>query len=119
MIEEMLVAFIGTLEGMNGRIFPLYAPPKEPRPFIVYTPRGTTEENSLSGYLGFANTVLELVVTADSYRQMKELSAMLVEALKDFGDGDLQIHEDSPEEYDTESGAFRKAVSIKIVHDLD
>lgn len=116
MIEEEVAAAIEKAAGLAGKVYPLNAPEGEAMPFVVYVPSGTTEDDSLTGWLGSFDTGMEINVLHPSYKGMKTTAKAVVEALKGLSGAAVHIREEQPELYEEEIGAYRKIIGLTLQH---
>ena len=116
MIEEEITAAIETVAGLVGKVYPLNAPEMETLPYVVYVPSGTTEDDSLTGWIGSFDTGMEINVLHSSYKEMKTTARAVVEALKKLPEAAVYIREEQPEIYEEEIGAYRKIIDLTLQH---
>ena len=116
MIESNVVAVIETVAGLDGKVYPLTAPEKGSLPYVVYVSSGSTEDDSLSGWISSYDTEMEINILHRTYKAMKALSGSVTEALKRFTGGAVHIEENQPELYEPEIHAYRKIIQLKIQH---
>ena len=115
-IESDIVAAIETVDGLIGKVYPLNAPENGVLPYVVYVSSGSTEDDSLAGWIGSYDTDMEINVLHRSYKAMKLLSKSVVQALKRLSAGAVYIEENQPELYEPELEAYRKIINLKIQH---
>lgn len=115
-IETQVAAAIETVAGLAGKVYPLNAPERETLPYVVYVPSGTTEDDSLTGWLGSYDTEMEINVLHRSYKGMKTTAKAVVEALKKLPGAAVHIREEQPEIYEEEIGAYRKIIDLTLQH---
>ncbi len=115
-IEEEVTAAIETVAGLAGKVYPLNAPERETLPYVVYVPSGTTEDDSLTGWIGSYDTGMEINVLHRSYKGMKTTARAVVEALKKLSGAAVHIREEQPEIYEEEIGAYRKIIDLTLQH---
>lgn len=116
MIETVIVDAIEAIDGLREKAFPLCVPEGTDPPYVVYISNGTTEDDSLTGWIGSFDTEMELHVIHSSYKGMKLLAKRVADALKAISDYAITIREDSPEEFDHSVNAYHKIIRIKIMH---
>ena len=115
-IETAVTAAIEAVAGLAGKVYPLNAPEGVPLPYVVYVSGGTTEDDSLSGWIGSFDTEMEINVLHQSYKGMKTLARKVVEALKGTRGAAVHIREEQPELYEEEIGAYRKIIELRLQH---
>ncbi len=116
MIETAVVQALETIGEIAGKIYPLGAPEKAKLPYVVYVAEGTTEDDSLSGWIGSYDTEMEINILHKSYKGMKNLSFSVVEALKGIREAAVHIDQDQTELLEEEIGAYRKIIRLKLQH---
>ena len=116
MIESDVVAVIETIGELTGKVYPLNAPEDGVLPYVVYVSSGSTEDDTLTGWIGSYDTDMEINVLHRSYKAMKSLSKLVVQALKRISAGAVHIEENQPELYEPEIEAYRKIINLKIQH---
>lgn len=115
-IEAAVTTAVEAVAGLSGKVYPLNAPEGEPLPYVVYVSAGTTEDDSLSGWIGSFDTDMEINVLHRSYKGMKAMAREVVEALKGIQEAAVHIREDRPELYEEELGAYRKIIELRLQH---
>ena len=115
-IETAVTAAIESGAGLAGKVYPLNAPEGAPLPYVVYVSEGTTEDDTLSGWIGSFDTEMEINVLHQSYKGMKTLARKIVEALKSTRGAAVHIREEQPELYKEEIGAYRKIIELRLQH---
>lgn len=113
-IEEEVTAAIETVAGLAGKVYPLNAPERAVLPYVVYVPSGTTEDDSLTGWIGSYDAEMEINVLHRSYKGMKTTAWAVVEALKKLSGAAVHIQEEQPEIYEEEIGAYRKIIDLTL-----
>jgi len=116
MIEAEVTAAIERVAGLAGKVYPLNAPERETLPYVVYVPSGTTEDDSLTGWIGSYDTEIELNILHRSYKGMKATAKAVTEALKGLSGAAVHIREEQPELYEEEIGAYRKIIGLTLQH---
>lgn len=116
MIEADVAAAIEAVREVRGKVYPLNAPENGSLPYVVYVSSGTTEDDSLTGWIGSYDTDMEINVLHSSYKAMKTLSESVVGALKEFPYGVVYIEENQVELYEPEIQAYRKIIHLQIQH---
>lgn len=116
MIESVVVKAIESVPGLKSKVYPVFAPEGVRLPVIVYVSGGTTEDDSLGGWLGSYETKIEINVLHHSYKAMKELAEMVVTALKGITEATLYIDEEQPERFFAEVNAYWKVIHIRLNH---
>lgn len=116
MIESVVVKAIELVPGLNAKVYPLFAPEKTKLPLVVYVSSGTTEDDSLGGWIGSYETRMEINVLHQSYKSMKELSEKVVEAIKGIKEAAVYIDEDRPECFYSDANAYMKTINIRLNH---
>lgn len=114
MIESVVVKAIESVPELNARVYPLFAPEKARLPLVVYVSSGTTEDDSLGGWIESYETRMEIDVLHQSYKAMKELSEKVVDAIKGIKEATVYIDEDQPERFYSEVNAYMKAINIRL-----
>ena len=114
MIESVVVKAIESVPELNARVYPLVAPEKARLPLVVYVSSGTTEDDSLGGWIGSYETRMEINVLHQSYKAMKELSDKVVGALKEIKEAAVYIEEDRPEQFYYQVNAYVKVINIRL-----
>lgn len=116
MIETVVKNAIERVPALSGCVYPLNAPENGKPPFCVYVSHGSTETDSLGGWIGSFDSEMEINVIHQSYKGMKNLSAAVVDELKKISDASMTISEESPEIYEHEIGAYRKIINIRMMY---
>lgn len=116
MIESDVVEVIETVQDLRGKVYPLNAPENGRLPYVVYVSSGSTEDDSLSGWIGSYDTEMEINVLHRTYKSMKSLAKAVVDALKGISDVTVHIDENQPELYEPEIQAYRKIIQLIIQH---
>lgn len=115
MIESTITAAIKTVAALSNRVYPLNAPEGVALPYCVYVSSGTTEDDTLGGWIGSYDTEIEVNLIHSSYKGVKELAQAVTSALKALNCA-VHISENQPEIYEVEIKAYRKIIDIKLQH---
>lgn len=115
MIEITVADAIKTVPGLSNRVYPLNAPEGVAMPYCVYVSSGTTEDDSLTEWLGSYDTDIEINLIHSTYKGVKTLAQSVTAALK-LIDCAVHISENQPEIYESEIEAYRKIINIKLQH---
>lgn len=116
MIESELVAALEVVPALKGKVYPLTAPEREQPPYAFYISNGSTEDDSLGGWIGSYETTVELHLIHSSYKALKKLAREAADALKGMTAASLTIEENSPELHEREIRAFRKIITVRMMH---
>ena len=108
MIESTVADAIEAVNELDGKVYPLNAPENGELPYVVYVSSGSTEDDTLNGWIGSYDTDMEINVLHRSYKALK--------LLKRISAGAVYIEENQPELYEPEIEAYRKIINIKIQH---
>ena len=114
MIESVVVKAIEAVPGLNAKVYTLFAAEKTKLPLVVYVSSGTTEDDSLGGWIGSYETRMEINVLHQSYKAMKELSEKVADAIKGMKEATVYVDEDQPEQFYPEVNAYTKAINIRL-----
>jgi hypothetical protein len=71
--EEALRAELGTIEGLQNKVFPLNAPEGTKTPFMIYVSSEGIQDKTLQGYLNSKEVDCEIYILADSYTELKRV----------------------------------------------
>jgi len=123
-VEEVLVTQLNTITVLNKKVYPLNAPENTVAPYLVYLQSGGREYEGLNEYTGTMNSSYELNILHSTYKQMKEVSALVIQKLKTLQGNSfggiliqrLSFDEDSPELYEAEVDLYRKIININITY---
>lgn len=115
MIEATVAAAIKTVAALSNRVYPLNAPEGVAMPYCVYVSSGTTEDDTLGGWIGSYDTTIEINLIHSTYKGVKELAQAVTAALKALNCA-VHISENQPEIYEHEINAYRKIIEIKLQH---
>jgi hypothetical protein len=82
--EEGLVYELESIEGLNDKVFPLYAEEGEQPPFLVYASSEGETTQTLDGWTMEKRIICEIHVIAKSYGKMKILAKAVIDKLMTF-----------------------------------
>lgn len=121
--EQALVAELGSLPGMTGKVFPLDATEGQTPPFIVYLSSYGERVKTLNGYLQTKEIPIEVNILSSTYTGIKPLIPAAIEKLISFvgrvigtsGPYVQEVSYDSPTElYEEEPKWYRCIITARI-----
>ncbi|MHC1696453.1 MAG: DUF3168 domain-containing protein [Eubacteriales bacterium] len=121
-IEDVLKETLETVAGLSGQVYPLNAPEDNPAPYLTYLQSSGEEYDALDDWTGLYKGSYELNVLHRSYKEMKQLAALVIAKLKTLQGTTISeilvqsvsIDENSPELYETQIKLYRKIINITI-----
>lgn len=121
--EEALVAELGSIIGLENKVFPIMATEGDKPPFVIYVSSEGSEDKTLDGYLNSKEIECEIHVIQTSYSKMKTLTKEVISKLKTFygrniGESGPFIknlsYEKPTEVHEREVGFYRSSFDIKV-----
>lgn len=112
-IEERLTETLNSVDELGGKVFPIQPDKGISLPFCVYVSTGAVPDDSLGGFMTSQSARVEINLLHTSYRRMKRLAALAVEALKRIDYATVYFDSFQPEVYESEIKAYRKIIYIK------
>jgi hypothetical protein len=82
--EEALVEELGSIQGLEGRIYPLNAGEGEKPPFVVYVSSEGEQDLSLEGFANTKEINCEIHIVCDQYEDLKNYTKAVLNTFLTF-----------------------------------
>ena len=125
-LEETLVAALGAVDGLSGRVCPVQDIQKSSGPLAVFEQQGETEENAIDGLTGLCSAEYKIHVLHGTYEKMRLLAEQIKKAiysLRQSAKDSLYIEEvvitlASPDIYEDRVQLFRRTYKVTIQYQI-
>ena len=125
-LEETLVAVLGAVDGLSGRVCPVQDIQKSSGPLAVFEQQGEAEENAIDGLTGLCSAEYKIHVLHGTYEKMRLLAEQIKKAvysLRQSAKDCLYIEEvavtlASPDIYEDRVRLFRRTYKVTIQYQI-
>jgi hypothetical protein len=99
---------------VSSAIYPEFRPQADALPAVVFVRSGGLRVNSLSGYSGLENAMVEVTVYATSVDKRREIGDAVIGAMSS-STSFKSVCQDSPTDfYDDEAQVYERAISFSV-----
>lgn len=125
-LEETLVAALGAVDGLSGRVCPVQDIQKSSGPLAVFEQQGEAEENAIDGLTGLCSAEYKIHVLHGAYEKMRLLAEQIkksIYSLRQNTKDPLYIEEvvitlASPDIYEDRVRLFRRTYKVTIQYQI-
>lgn len=126
LLENTLVAALGTVDGLRDRVCPIQDIQKNTGPLAVFEQQDETEETALDGLTGLETAVYIVHAMHNTYEKMRLLAEQIkntMKALRQHAEGSLFIEDvavalASKDIYEGRVQLFRRAYKVTIHYQI-
>jgi len=117
MIETRIKSALDGISALSGRVYPMKAPERAGLPCAIYLQESDTPLACMDGPSGISTAVYQVFVLASGYGALAVATAAVRSALDAMTAPELcsvVTAEDTPEEYEDQSGVLRTVVTATV-----